>query len=56
LLTGFDPTPILGRLADIAEAEPELGLAGPHFFSFGGAGRTAEFIAHLAAMAARQEG
>jgi methylenetetrahydrofolate reductase (NADPH) len=56
LLTGFDPTPILRRLADTAAAEPDLGLAGPHFFSFGGAGRTAEFVQRLTAGSAQQEG
>ncbi len=49
LLTGFDPTPIISRLADSASAEPALGLAGPHFFSFGGSERTSRFIARLAA-------
>jgi methylenetetrahydrofolate reductase (NADPH) len=48
LLTGFDPTPIVSQLAGSAAAEPELGLVGPHFFSFGGTERTARFIKSLA--------
>lgn len=56
LLTGFDPTPILARLAQSQAAEPGLRLAGPHFFSFGGSARTAEFINSLAANAAQRKG
>jgi methylenetetrahydrofolate reductase (NADPH) len=49
LLTGFDPTPILAQLAETAARAPALGLAGPHFFSFGGSAKTARFIDSLAA-------
>ena len=49
LLAGFEPTEMLATLAECAAAEPALGLAGPHFFSFGGPERTARFIASLTA-------
>jgi len=49
LLGGFEPTQMLAELADSAAAAPELVLAAPHFFSFAGAERTAEFIKSLTA-------
>ena len=49
LLSGFEPTAMLAALAERSAAEPALGLAGPHFFSFGGSDRTAKFIATLTA-------
>jgi methylenetetrahydrofolate reductase (NADPH) len=56
LLTGFDPTPILQQLAQCAAAEPALKLAGPHFFSFGGSARTAQFIRSLITHTAQHTG
>jgi methylenetetrahydrofolate reductase (NADPH) len=48
-LSGFDPTEMLSHLAESAATTPMLGLASPHFFSFGGAERTAGLIASLIA-------
>ncbi len=56
LLTGFDPTPILSQLAQSAATDPDLKLAGPHFFSFGGSARTAQFIRSLATDTAERKG
>jgi methylenetetrahydrofolate reductase (NADPH) len=52
LLGGFEPTRMLSKLAESAVEAPALGLAAPHFFSFGGSERTAEYIKSLAARTA----
>jgi hypothetical protein len=39
---------MLAKLAAGAADEPALGLAKPHFFSFGGADRTAAYVRSLA--------
>lgn len=44
LLTGFEPSEIISRVAATATAEPDLGLVKPHFFTFGGAEKTVKWI------------
>jgi methylenetetrahydrofolate reductase (NADPH) len=44
LLAGFEPSEIVSRIAAIAAAQPELGLVKPHFFTFGGAEKTVNWI------------
>jgi methylenetetrahydrofolate reductase (NADPH) len=44
LLLGFDPTQIIRPVAETAARRPELKLAQPHFFTFGGFGKTVEWL------------
>jgi methylenetetrahydrofolate reductase (NADPH) len=44
LFVGFEPTEILGRIAVAAAAKPNLGLIQPHFFTFGGAEKTVNWV------------
>jgi methylenetetrahydrofolate reductase (NADPH) len=44
LFAGFEPSEIVSRIAAIAAAQPDLGLAKPHFFTFGGAEKTVKWV------------
>ena len=44
LLVGYEPSQILHRLARAAADNPSLGFVKPHFFSFGGAAKTASWV------------
>jgi methylenetetrahydrofolate reductase (NADPH) len=44
LFAGFEPSEIVSRIAVIAAAQPDLGLAKPHFFTFGGAEKTVKWV------------
>jgi methylenetetrahydrofolate reductase (NADPH) len=44
LFAGFEPSEIVGRIAVVAVAQPDLGLVKPHFFTFGGAEKTVNWI------------
>jgi methylenetetrahydrofolate reductase (NADPH) len=44
LFACFEPTEILSRLALTASAKPNLGLIKPHFFTFGGAEKTVNWV------------
>jgi methylenetetrahydrofolate reductase (NADPH) len=44
LLAGFEPSEIVSRIAAIAAAQPDLGLVKPHFFTFGGAEKTVNWV------------
>jgi methylenetetrahydrofolate reductase (NADPH) len=44
LLAGFEPSEIVSRIAAVAAAQPDLGLVKPHFFTFGGAEKTVNWV------------
>jgi len=44
LFVGFEPSEIVSRIAVVAAAQPDLGLVKPHFFTFGGAEKTVNWI------------